>query len=84
MPTDISARIQSLLNERQAHTDAFARIEETLDQIARLVGGLALRGIRLRTSKGRWMPVTPHRSFVLKSNPHLNITNPLSFHRKIW
>ena len=34
---DITLRIQSLLDQRQAHTDAVARIDETLEQIARLV-----------------------------------------------
>jgi hypothetical protein len=38
MPTDIAARIRSLLEQRQAHADAAARIEETLEQIGRLVG----------------------------------------------
>ena len=38
MPTDIAARIRSLLEQRQTHLDALAWIEETLEQIGRLVG----------------------------------------------
>jgi hypothetical protein len=36
---DISAHIQKLIAEKQHHTEALARINETLDQIAGLVGG---------------------------------------------
>ncbi|HEY8746437.1 MAG TPA: hypothetical protein VIM11_00575 [Tepidisphaeraceae bacterium] len=38
MPTDIAARIQSLVDQRQAHAEALAQIEETLAQIGGLLG----------------------------------------------
>src|SRR5579859_6333130 len=43
MPIDIASRIRSLFEQRQAHVDAAAKIEETLDQISRLVGSNSSR-----------------------------------------
>jgi len=51
MPTDIAGSIRSLLEQRQDHVAAAARIEETLDQIARLVSSKGTQPVRPRATR---------------------------------
>jgi len=54
--TDLSVQIEKLLTEKQYHTDALRRIDETLDKVSLLLGMNAQ--IAVRRGRGR-PPKTP-------------------------